>query len=284
MANIIWLVSYPKSGNTWFRNFISNLISGKEEPIHINDMLTDGIASGRAVFDEITGLESSDMTYEEIDELRHDVYSKLGENCKKTTYFKVHDAYTYLKDGRSMFPSNNARAVYILRNPLDVAVSFSFHLSKTIDQTIELMNRSKFSFCGRNDRMDLQLRQQLLKWDEHITSWVDNCEMPLHVVKYEDMLATPFETFKKAVEFMGVDATDERIKKAIEFSDFKILKKQEELSSFNEKPNGQKSFFREGKARNWEKHLSKDQIERIVKNHFDVMRKFGYIDMEGNII
>lgn len=281
---IIWLVSYHKSGNTWFRTFVSNLISEKDEPVNINSLLTDGIASGRELFDEMAGVESSDLTFEEIDELREKVYTMLAEISPKKQFIKVHDAYTYINDNKPMFPNYKSKCIYILRNPLDVAVSFSFHLSETIDETIKCMKNSSYSFCGKNYKLYNQLRQQMLSWSGHVKSWVECCEMPIHIIRYEDMLSNPFETFKKAVEFMEIESSDEKIKKAIEFSDFKILKKQEEQSSFSEKPPGIKSFFREGKSRSWEKYLSKEQIDDIISEHGEIMKKFRYLDEEGNII
>lgn len=277
MSSLIWLSSYPKSGNTWFRSFISNLISNSEEPVNINSMLTDGIASGRNIFDENTGIDSSDLSFEEIDNLRPEVYEYMAERAEKRLYIKIHDAYTYLEDGRPLIPNHKAKVIYILRNPLDVAVSLAFHLNSTYDDAIKKMGQEEFCFCSNDKKHHIQLRQRLLSWGSHVKSWVDNGNIPIEVIRYEDMVEKPFETFSKAVQFIGLDVSEEKIKKAIKFSSFDILKSQEEKENFKEKPTKAKSFFREGKSGNYNNHLSEVQIEQIIKDHSEIMKRFGYI-------
>lgn len=277
MSSLIWLSSYPKSGNTWFRSFISNLILNSEEPVNINNMLTDGIASKRNIFDEITGIDSSHLSFEEIDNLRPEVYIHMAERADKRLYIKIHDAYTYLEDGRPLIPNHKAKAIYILRNPLDVAVSLAFHLNTTYDDSIKKMGQEEYCFSSNDIKHNIQLRQRLLSWGSHVKSWVDNGNIPIEVIRYEDMVEKPFETFSKAVQFIGIDVSEDKIRKAIKFSSFDILKSQEEKDNFKEKPTKAKSFFREGKSGNYKNHLSEVQIEQIIKDHSDIMKRFGYI-------
>jgi len=98
-SGIIWLASYPKSGNIWLWIFLTNLRRDGEEPVNINELDGGPIASARALFDEATGIESSDLTPEEIDRLRPGVYEQLATGANETLFLKVHDAYTYTTDG-----------------------------------------------------------------------------------------------------------------------------------------------------------------------------------------
>lgn len=277
MKGIVWLASYPKSGNTWFRTLISNLMSNSQEPVDINQLFTGGIASGRERFDELTGIESADLTFEEIDQLRPEVYAYLAQTVEKPLFVKVHDAYTYLPDGRPLLPAENCKAIYLIRNPLDVAVSFSHHLRRDLDTTIERMGDSNFCFCAKPDRMHNQLRQQLLTWSEHVESWVDAPGLDIHVVRYEDLKAQPLETFTQAINFLGLAVEEEQIRRAVEFSDFKVLKKQEEEKGFKEKPPGMPAFFREGKTESWKERLTEEQVEKIINQHRRVMERFHYL-------
>src|SRR6056297_2681752 len=119
VKNIVWLASYPKSGNTWFRVFLSNLFSESPEPASINDLHHTPIASARQPFDEATGLPSSDMTFEEVDRLRPEVYRYQAKEAGELQFRKVHDAYTYLEDGSPLFPPDVSKAaIYFIRNPL----------------------------------------------------------------------------------------------------------------------------------------------------------------------
>lgn len=282
MNETIYLASYPKSGNTWFRTFISNLLH--EDERDINSIDTDGIASGRKPFDEMLGINSSDLDFEEIDRLRPLVYKRISGCATKRKFLKVHDAYTMTNDGTPLFPSENSKAIYIVRNPLDVSVSFSYHLSVDIDRAIENMGKGDFSFCGNDNRLHKQLRQQLLSWSLHVSSWMNAKDMEVYFMRYEDMKLNPFETFKKAVDFIGMDVTKEQIIKAIGLSDFNRLKKQEEEKGFKEKPVGMESFFRKGQIGDWKNHLNQDQVKRIIEDHGHMMLKLGYTKDNGEIV
>jgi aryl sulfotransferase len=283
-GDIIWLASYPKSGNTWFRAFISNLLNEKSEEIDINQLKTDGIFSSRAIFDSIAGVEASNLTAAEIDRLRPRVYQHLARTAERTLFIKVHDAYTYLEDGTPLMGTVNAKAIYIMRNPLDVAVSFANHASKDLDRIIKNMADESFTFCKNQKSLANQLRQQLLTWGAHVESWAQATEIPVHLVRYEDMKLSPIKTFSDAVLFMGLDCSEEQIKTAIELSDFKKLKAEEKERGFREKPSGVESFFRKGEVGDWRNHLTEAQRDRIIADHEVTMRKFGYLDEEGKVV
>lgn len=284
MNKIIYLASYPKSGNTWFRTFITNLINEKEEDVNINNLKTDGIYSSRSIFDSITGLEASDLTNDEIDYYRPRVYNKITDKLKKNLYIKVHDAYTVLPDGLPLIGTNNVKAVYIIRNPLDVVVSFANHSSKSLDETIKNMGDTHFEFCKNKNSLANQLRQKLLTWGKHAESWADAREIDVHVIRYEDMKLNSLETFYQAVKFMELDYNRNDVEKAIKASDFNKLKEQENSEGFKERPSKTNSFFRKGEVGDWRNHLNNEQINRVISDHRDVMIRFGYLDKTGNPI
>jgi len=275
--NIIWLASYPKSGNTWFRAFLTSLFSDNNEPVDINRMMPSIIASSRELFDETSGIPSSDLLSDEIERSRPSVYEQAAAESDDPVYFKIHDAYTFLHDGSPLIPSSATKAVlYIIRNPLDVAISFAHHMSSSIDRTISIMNDPDYAFCNFNDRLNIQLRQIILSWSQHVTSWVDDSGLPLLVMRYEDMIGNALETFTKASSFIGLNEPEERIRTAIKNSSFDILKEQENKKGFNEKNNKTKSFFRKGLVDDWKNVLTKDQTNLIFKSHGNVMKRFGY--------
>lgn len=99
MSNIVWLASYPKSGNTWFRIFLTNLLAEQNQPIDINQLGDTPIASSRWIFDETVGIPAAELTHEEIDHLRPALYRHLSDHAKETLFLKIHDAYTLLDNG-----------------------------------------------------------------------------------------------------------------------------------------------------------------------------------------
>lgn len=280
MAGIIWLASYPKSGNTWLRVFLANLRRDGQEPVNINELDDDTIASDRARFDRLTGLEASDLSPEEIDRLRPEVYERLAAEARETLFVKVHDAYTYGADGRPLLSATSSRAIYLIRNPLDVAVSFAHHLTRDLDSIIEGMADAESALAPYTDRLPWQLRQRLLSWSRHVLSWVA-APLPLLVLRYEDIIQQPLKTFSQAARFAGLPDEPARVRKAVAFSDFKEMQRQEQERGFKERMQKAKKFFREGGWGVWRRELTPAQAARLIRAHREVMQRFGYLTAEG---
>ena len=218
--NIIWLASYPKSGNTWFRVFLSNLLNKTELPVNINELMETAIASNRRLFDEYSGLNSSDLSHEEIDALRPDVYRLQSAETNQLIYKKVHDKFYYVRENQALFPPEISKgAIYFIRNPLDVLVSFAFHNAIDVEKMLEGFNNSSYALCAKQGKLHNQLRQLLGSWSEHVKSWTEQKELSVHLIRYEDMVKTPEETFTKAVRYIGLKHSKKEITEAIKKSD-----------------------------------------------------------------
>ncbi|HAY22750.1 MAG TPA: sulfotransferase [Desulfobacterales bacterium] len=279
-SGIIWLASYPKSGNTWLRIFLTNLRRGGEAPANINDLDGGPIASARTLFDEMTGIEASDLTAAEIDRLRPEVYERLAAEAKEVLFLKVHDAYTYAADGRPLLAATGSRAIYLIRNPLDVAVAFANHASRDLDTVIDRMGDEGFALAAGNARLADQLRQRLLTWSAHVLSWLA-APIPVKVLRYEDMKQQPQKTFAEAAQFAGLPDDPARVRKAVEFSDFRELQRQEQECGFRERPPETERFFREDGWGAWRRELTPAQAARIIRDHREVMQQFGYLTANG---
>lgn len=280
---IVWLASYPKSGNTWFRAFLTNLLRNGDEPASINELLNDPIPTGRWAFEEAVGFDSGDLTFEEVDELRPEVCLYHARTAGRTLFCKVHDAYTRLPDGRPLFPAAATVCVlYLIRNPLDVCVSFAHHRGREeYDGTVRLMGDPEARLAGAATASVPQLRQRLLTWSGHVSSWVDAPDLRVHVVRYEDMKSAPEATFRAAARFAGLPDETERVARAVEFSRFDELRRQEERTGFAERSSSAPRFFREGGVGSWRQELTAGQVAALVRDHRDVMARFGYLTLEG---
>jgi hypothetical protein len=279
---IVWLASYPKSGNTWFRAFLANLVRDGAEPAHINALNTGGIASARELFDDMVGVDAADLTPDEIDALRPAVYRKWAEQHDDVGFHKIHDAFIRLDGEQALVPAEATRgAFYFVRNPLDVAVSYAHHAHRDLDSVIGWMADDGHCFASGKKRLHEQLRQRLLSWSGHVASWVDQTEFPVHVLRYEDMSRCPEETFTAAAAFAGLPTERDRVAKALAFASFDELRRQEAADGFNERAPRAESFFRKGQVGSWREELSEEQAARIVADHHDVMKRFGYVDGAG---
>lgn len=283
-GGIYWLASYPKSGNTWFRTFLANYQRSEDEPVDINALQTGGIASHRGLLDEILGIETSDLDPDEIDRLRplaHD-WEMTGA---ETVFQKTHDAFTIASDGTPLLGSQRTRgALYFIRNPLDVAISYAHHNSSSIDKAIEQMGRENHGLNRSRKSIYRQVRQHMGTWSQHVLSWIDAPALNILVMRYEDMHNDGWNQFSRAVTHLDLTLDEERLARALRFSAFDVVKQQEAKSGFAERPAGMDGFFRKGKVGDWRDQLTDSQIARIIADHGAVMRRFDYLDGSGNPI
>jgi hypothetical protein len=163
-------------------------------------------------------------------------------------------------------------AIYLVRDPRDVAVSLAHHNDMTIDDAIKLMNAADGSLWS----WPLQLRQKLNGWGGHVTSWLDQTDIPVHVIRYEDLVAAPAERFGGALKFAGRSATPSEIERAVRHSDFAELQRQESEKGFMERESRKMPFFRSGRVGGWRDSLTAAQADAIEQCHGAVMARLGY--------
>ena len=144
MKNIIWISSYPKSGNTWLRIFLNNLESDeKKTPVCLNQLNKIKLlhASGRSYLDETLGYNSSYLNERELQKVQKKAYIHIGSRLNKDTYFKNHSAYRIDASSDPLFPKNVTKAaIYIIRNPLEITCSYANHNNRSINAIIKDMN------------------------------------------------------------------------------------------------------------------------------------------------
>lgn len=290
MTRTIWLASYLKSGNTWLRMLLANLSARDGRPVDINNLPErGGIASGRSPFDDLTLIDSGLLTHDEIDCLRPRVYEELardddGEETasprRAVRFVKVHDAYTLTPKGEPLLAGRRGAdgAIVIVRDPRDLAPSLANHSGSSIDDAISFINDANEAICTKTSRQHRQHRQKLAGWSGHIASWLDQADIPVHLVRYEDMQADTAGTFRRALDFAGRAATDQEIERAVVFASFSEMRRQEREKGFAERPHPHVKgiFFRRGEAGAWRDELTPEQVARIEAAHAPMMRRLGY--------
>lgn len=288
MIPTIWLASYPKSGNTWFRILVANLWSDGDAPIDINLIdSADGIASWRNRFDQQMLIDSGMLTDDEADRLRpaHYAHAAAGaalpdidEPPVPVRFVKTHDAWTLNDAGEPVLAGAKGAkgAILFVRDPRDVAGSFANHMACSVDGAIERMGDPDFCFAAKDDRLDLQFRQRLLGWSGFAASWLDQTDIPVHLVRYEDMIADTAGTAAAALAFAGVAAAPDRLERAIAFASMDELQRQESEKGFREAPRKTRRFFRRGTSGGWRDELSTEQVIRIEHDHGAMMDRLGY--------
>ena len=253
MKNIVWLASYPKSGNTWLRTLLNNYYSNDLEPSNINKLSISLKMNDSQLIEKYADLEPSELTFHELEYIRPNVFKKMAEETSEKLFVKTHSAYFETSIQEPVIPlQNTIGIIYLIRNPLDVVVSYAHHESKSIDEMIDFMNDENAIIGNLKSSFHRLSPERMYSWSKHVLSWTKP-ELPVLLVKYEDLLANTETTFSRILHFLNVEISKESLLKAVEFSAFEILKKQELDSGFKEKNLRTKQFFRKGKVGNWMK-------------------------------
>ena len=271
MGGIVWLASYPKSGNTWVRYFLHALLMDHRAGLNRMNALTVGDAAAQW-YVPLLGRPPDACSYEEMAKVRPQAIRAIAAQANGLVFVKTHNALVAHAGSPMIEPSVTAGVIYIVRNPLDVAISLANFLSKTLDEAIEEITRAGATMPA-SDRFAYQY---FGSWAEHADSWTRKPMRQLHVMRYEDMLERPQETFAALAKFLRLKLSPRELAAAIRASSFEKLREEEEKFGFVEKPETAERFFREGRAGQWREELSPEQVARICEAFAPQMARFGY--------
>ena len=281
-TGILWIASYPKSGNTWTRALLNNLlkiIQDEDEgaPQNINRMNEYTIWDISAKpYEKIIGQPPKDVDRAEIAKARPQVQEQIAERTDGLAMVKTHHALVMDRGVPTINFAITSGAIYIVRNPLDVAVSFANHLGSTVDRAITEMGIRNLE----TGVSETSVYEVYGSWSQHVESWTRKPHRAIYVMRYEDMLERPMETFGGLARHLLLPATREQLQLAIDRSSFDELKKQEEEEGYREKPDSAAKFFRSGKSGEWRHELTPAQVTKIVHAHHEQMARFGYMTNE----
>jgi hypothetical protein len=268
---LVWLASFPKSGNTWLRVLLANLTAGNDGPADINALRSSGIASARPPFEEDMLIDPSLLTDDEADRLRP-AFHDFRAREKGPQFVKTHDAFTCLADGTPLLGSGARAALYVVRDPRDVVVSYSFFFETDLERATRELGNEGFTLPASA----MQFRQRLLGWSGHVRSWLDQRTVPVHIVRYEDLLADTAGELRRALDFVGARSSAEEIARTVRHSAFGELRRQETERGFRERGSRHQMFFREGRAGAWRERLPAALARTIERDHGEVMARLGY--------
>lgn len=276
-SGILWLASYPRSGNTWTRSFIHNLVKlayGEDDEQDINGMARFSVWDiAKPFYTAALGFEPTDRNRKEIAGVRHRVQQQIADAFEGLVFVKTHHALVTDRGSTTINSAVTSGAVYIVRNPLDVAISYAHHLGRSIDDTIDAMAIENFETSVGDEAV----YEVYGSWSQHVLSWTRKPHQAIYVMRYEDMLAEPAGIFGGLARHLLLDVTPDQIGQAIDRASFERLRAQEDQKGFREKPKDAERFFREGRAGQWKDILTPRQIDRVVRDHGEQMARFGYL-------
>ena len=201
-GGILWLASYPKSGNTWVRIFLENLFRNGTAPVSINELNVVAFGDAqRDLYQSLTDRPIDGMSDEELDRLRPLLQQTLASR-PETAIVKTHNRIGFVGAVPLISMEHTMGAIYVVRNVFDVAVSFAAHYDGTMEQVVDGLCRDSM----HTPTTGAAIVQYLGPWGEHYLSWTRGVAgfEPL-VLRYEDLRARPFKEFSRIVKFLGLD-------------------------------------------------------------------------------
>ena len=280
---IIWLASYPKSGNTWVRSIISALLFTNDGKFNFGLIRNIKQFPIKEFFQNFT---NDFGNFNEIKKYWISAQEAINID-NKVKFFKTHHLNCKIDNYNFTNSKNTLATIYIVRDPRNLVSSISNHYSKTLEEAKNFLVTPRFIAGHKKDKIskDNNLKTLIGTWSEHYNFWKKNSKNFL-LIKYEDLIYNPEEQLKKIINFLSkfiiVNTNEEKNKKIIETTSFENLKKLENLGTFNENAyeNSEKkiNFFYLGPKNNWQKNLD-NQIKNEIEEKFSKeMKELNYLE------
>lgn len=278
---IVWLSSYPKSGNTWFRCFIDAYLMGAVDINNLVASVTDD-GSQRAL-PGIADLDPSKMPVD-VQSLTRPMallrlvlafeLNKQETGLEVPLFVKTHNAHM-IPNGNELLPKSLTKSViHIVRDPRDVFVSFAKHMGLDYDKALEyFMDKYRHLQDARRPK----LADFISSWSMHVASFANADSHNVKIFRYEDMKAHPVTVFSEMLRHAGIEPDQARVEKALDLVSLANLKKQEKEKGFKESsPFAKNKFFGDGKTGGWQDKLTPAQVHKLEKGCKLMMKRFNY--------
>ena len=282
---IIWIASYPKSGNTWIRSFISALLYTEDGNFVFKNL--ENIPQ-YPIRKQFGGLIQDFSNINNIKKNWHISQAKINLD-NKIKFLKTHHVNCKIENDTFTNFDNTLGVIYIVRDPRNVLTSLINHYSLNNQlEAKEFLFEEKnwLGFKKENDQIRVTRFPTLISsWKTNYNSW-KNTKKNLLLIKYENLLKDPKFEFNKIVEYLknlsDFDFDEEKIKNAINSTSFEKLKNKEIIEGFYEgvkdKFNDRKKrFFNLGPQNNWEKLVDKNIVCQIEEKFKPEMKELSYL-------
>jgi hypothetical protein len=264
-----WIASYPKSGNTWIRAFLAAYMNNGK--LDINQL---GVIPGDVqtyFYQAVAPRPLPQMSQFELMCLRSAalLHQITATYKRKPFLIKTHHANVTINGFYAIPPDLTDQAIYLIRDPRDVALSYVHHFGTDLDTAIHRMSLDENIISGA-------VKEPITSWSTHVQSWIGNKPYPLCIAHYEGLLTEPEKMFSSILGFLDIEVDERRLLRSIKASSFQSLRRQETSKGFKEASNKTERFFRVGRLEQWKQEMTKSQIAEIEKHHGETIEHCGY--------
>ena len=282
---IIWLASYPKSGNTYVRAFLSAYYFSETGEFDFSQIARiDQFPHEKFFKEKVSSINEASKQWVPVQrEINKD---------KKIRFFKTHSFLGNYQGNQFTTPETTLGAIYIVRDPRNVLSSLKNHYSFDDDNALKMIKDKTRSLMSNNGSH--ASLTYISSWSENYLSWLRNNQFRRLFIKYEDLIENKYETFRDIIVFANTlmnkveGVNKSKLQKAIETTNFDVLKKKEVSETFDGSESNFKKwrkfhsenknlFFNLGPENNWKKILNKKISKEIETSFEKEMRELKYL-------
>ena len=275
---IIWIASYPKSGNTWVRAFLSAYY-----------FTEDGIYNPKQL-EQIPDYPNAKIIGKNIEENTIHLYWKESQERfikdNKIRFLKTHNALLNIGKYSFTTPKVTKGVIYIVRDPRNVITSLKNHMDfQSYDEALNFMQDKNIILTNKNKIFSRN--QFISSWQINYSSWTKTSNFKKFLLRYEDMVSKQNITFKQLILFINTlsnhekKINEEKFKNALASTNFESMKKTEKAGEFNENVNSplnnsKREFFYLGPENNWKKLLDDKIISKMNQYFMNDLKLLRY--------
>ena len=282
---IIWLASYPKSGNTYVRAFLSAYYFSESGEFDFSQIAKiDQFPHEKFFKEKVNNISEASKQWVPI--------QREINNDKKIRFFKTHSFLGNYQGNQFTSPETTLGAIYIVRDPRNVLSSLKNHYSFDDDKALKMIKDKTRSLMSNNGSH--ASLTYISSWSENYLSWLRNNQFRRLFIKYEDLITNKYETFRDIIVFTNTlmnkveGVNKSKLQKAIETTNFEVLKRKEVSETFDGSESSFKNwrkfhsenknlFFNLGPDNNWKKILKTDVSNEIEISFEKEMIELGYL-------
>ena len=285
---IIWLASYPKSGNTFLRSLLTSYLLTNDGKFDEKKLKEINQFPNSSLFKNL-GIDTSD----DLEVVKNYVKAQEKINlldANKIRFIKTHSSLNDINGYKFTDLKNTLGVIYIVRDPRSVVRSYANHNQLSLEDATDRLLEFGATIGGikNSDFGSNKIVTHMGSWSSNYNTWKEFKKINSYLlIKYEDLVMDTKNTFLQVLNFIfklgnaKLEINNSKFKNTIETTTFESMQRLEKRKGFTESvidDNGKKiTFFKYGYKKN-EKNILPQELKKKIETKLNVeMNELGYL-------